>query len=466
MNNNYAFWDIDPTDWDAVYDEYMPKFKALGTLRDLTDDDVTLINGYFEEMLENIVDGHFRVEYTFRDKFRRMRPTLLRYAKRYGDDWQTSEIMKEGSVSYVNNDLEESYLNEDFIEAAENSLDNFHLFTRMIEETRFNVATGYKTESIGGVDKDILYFHFSGFSWGDLFPNFYSVFPTGSDDPKYKAIDNALAAYGGGAQTVREVIDYTGYTINDDGTADFIDDDTNDLKKLITCLNNSGITPPADNWFTAIYTRAAMDHFYYFFDQLAAKKNDGRDVCGAIIDLRGNRGGLAQDLSTLWGRIVPADFVFAKNKFKAGENRLDYTPPMDFTIFKHPENDYGGVTTIPIVLVVNKFSISCSEITTLFFRELPNGHIVGGTTWGGMGALSPGDNKLINAGQFAVGKPAERGIIELVYTSGLQTMTLDDKIFEGKGIPPDYEVPFNYTNMMAGTDDRLQKAIAVVLEKQ
>lgn len=24
MNYNYVFWDIDPTDWDAVYDEYHP----------------------------------------------------------------------------------------------------------------------------------------------------------------------------------------------------------------------------------------------------------------------------------------------------------------------------------------------------------------------------------------------------------------------------------------------------------
>ena len=24
MNNSYGFWDIDPTDWDAVYDHYLP----------------------------------------------------------------------------------------------------------------------------------------------------------------------------------------------------------------------------------------------------------------------------------------------------------------------------------------------------------------------------------------------------------------------------------------------------------
>ena len=29
MNYNYVFWDIDPTDWDAVYREYKPRFDDL-----------------------------------------------------------------------------------------------------------------------------------------------------------------------------------------------------------------------------------------------------------------------------------------------------------------------------------------------------------------------------------------------------------------------------------------------------
>ena len=29
VSTGYVFWDVDKTDWDAVYDEYMPKFAAL-----------------------------------------------------------------------------------------------------------------------------------------------------------------------------------------------------------------------------------------------------------------------------------------------------------------------------------------------------------------------------------------------------------------------------------------------------
>jgi len=31
ISTGYVFWDVDNTDWDAVYDEYLPKFKALDT---------------------------------------------------------------------------------------------------------------------------------------------------------------------------------------------------------------------------------------------------------------------------------------------------------------------------------------------------------------------------------------------------------------------------------------------------
>ena len=34
ISTGYVFWDVDETDWDAVYSEYMPKFKALDAKHD------------------------------------------------------------------------------------------------------------------------------------------------------------------------------------------------------------------------------------------------------------------------------------------------------------------------------------------------------------------------------------------------------------------------------------------------
>ena len=61
MNYNYVFWDIDPTDWDAVYDEYKPRFDALA---DKGFGDKAVNNeafGLLEELSSGLIDGHFSV---------------------------------------------------------------------------------------------------------------------------------------------------------------------------------------------------------------------------------------------------------------------------------------------------------------------------------------------------------------------------------------------------------------------
>jgi hypothetical protein len=461
MNNNYVFWDVDHTDWDAVYDRYYPKFEALGTLKNTTPEKVDIMRGYFQDMLKDIVDGHYSLGTIFigtDGQVMGVNPADARYIGQFADEaaFRESEVPAERSVDSSATPPVKSA----FVDAVKNSItEDFFLFTRKIIDDdgsarNFNVATGYKTVSIG--NKDILYFHFSSFDWMIILNDYFRVFPNGMNEPDYQAIDTALGAYGGSAASVRAVCDYS----NIDGNGDPQDD----LDDLIAYLvaNNTGKT--ADDWFDALTARAAIEHFDYFFDQLAARKNSatGHDVCGAIIDIRGNGGGMVQDLSTLWGRIVPHDWTFAKKKFKSGENRLDYTPLVDYKIYKAPGNDYDGVTDIPLALVVNKGSVSCSEMTALFFDSLPNGYVVGGATWGGMGALNSLDNRRINSGQFSVGN----GVIKLVFTPGLQVVTHDGVSYEGKGFPPNYPVPFSYSRMAGGIDDRLNEAIRVVLDSR
>lgn len=56
MNNNYAFWDIDKTNWDEMYRKYKPLFAQLNINKE---DDQRKSVAYFKEMLANISDGHF-----------------------------------------------------------------------------------------------------------------------------------------------------------------------------------------------------------------------------------------------------------------------------------------------------------------------------------------------------------------------------------------------------------------------
>ena len=64
MNTSYVMWDIDPTDWDAVYNEYYPKFLALDKrLED--DDDATVSTAELKELYEGVfstlIDHHLGI---------------------------------------------------------------------------------------------------------------------------------------------------------------------------------------------------------------------------------------------------------------------------------------------------------------------------------------------------------------------------------------------------------------------
>lgn len=56
MNYSYAFWDIDPTDWDEVYREYAPKFDGLEF--GVKEDSIAAAN-LFEEICSNLIDHHY-----------------------------------------------------------------------------------------------------------------------------------------------------------------------------------------------------------------------------------------------------------------------------------------------------------------------------------------------------------------------------------------------------------------------
>jgi carboxyl-terminal processing protease len=60
MNANYVFWDVDTTDWDAVYRQYKPVFAQL----DLNNDnDVKKSVSLFRQMTERLIDGHYFISF-------------------------------------------------------------------------------------------------------------------------------------------------------------------------------------------------------------------------------------------------------------------------------------------------------------------------------------------------------------------------------------------------------------------
>lgn len=68
MSTGYVFWDVDETNWDAVYDEYMPKFQALDAKHE-AGQDVTLaeLETLYQGAVGGLKDHHlaFRVKNLF-----------------------------------------------------------------------------------------------------------------------------------------------------------------------------------------------------------------------------------------------------------------------------------------------------------------------------------------------------------------------------------------------------------------
>ena len=60
MNNNYIFWDVDSTDWDAVYTKYRPLFSKLN-IHDTSD--IKTAHFYFQEITAGLVEGHFLIKF-------------------------------------------------------------------------------------------------------------------------------------------------------------------------------------------------------------------------------------------------------------------------------------------------------------------------------------------------------------------------------------------------------------------
>jgi C-terminal processing protease CtpA/Prc len=150
MNNNYVFWDIDPTDWDKVYRTYKPLFAHLN-VKD-NEADAKQAHAYLKEMTANLVDGHFYIE--FKEAYK---------------DWYGELIMPAEERIQKRPDYHDFFQYFSLV-----SLENY--FTELQRKTdptgRFAIAVGWEPSD------SILYFYFSEFRFAEMFqnPGFEDIF--------------------------------------------------------------------------------------------------------------------------------------------------------------------------------------------------------------------------------------------------------------------------------------------------
>jgi carboxyl-terminal processing protease len=180
-------------------------------------------------------------------------------------------------------------------------------------------------------------------------------------------------------------------------------------------------------------------------------RNPPADFGGVVIDVRGNGGGNLDDLNLLMGNLISEKLTIGYTRYKSGNGRLDYTPWADAIVTPQPG---AKAVTVPVVALTDIYSTSMAELTAMSVQLLPNGHTVGETTWGANGPLT--QNIVFNAGQFTAAN------FLFAYTSSAAFKYIDGNIYEGKGFPPEFMVPFNINDFRQKGDLQLEKALTLM----
>jgi hypothetical protein len=177
MNNNYLFWDIDPTDWDAVYREYQPKFAVLG----YSDEDFKKAYRYFQEITKDLVDGHYGLtisdgkgnekylDPTSARRYREHGLDMYEYLDSGGDrtilDKSPTFTKSDGWTESFNNPLLRQAVQSCFAQEAGSEYVRVDISNyEGISFSNFRMATG----RLPVADGFILYFQFSAFSYRDI----------------------------------------------------------------------------------------------------------------------------------------------------------------------------------------------------------------------------------------------------------------------------------------------------------
>ena len=179
------------------------------------------------------------------------------------------------------------------------------------------------------------------------------------------------------------------------------------------------------------------------------------DVEAVIIDVRGNGGGMLNDLKPVVGSLSIADIDLGYSRTKEGLGRLDYSSWTPF-IIKRPDNYLRWDRKVVALVDVN--SVSCSEITALMIQSMPNGTVIGERTYGATCPLINGGHDMLYSGVF--GDYGKYGYY--VYTSNFDVVDKGYKSLEGEGVTPDIECLFDYNALQNGHDNQLERALQFI----
>ena len=454
LDQNYGIWDYERSlglDWDAVYDEYLPKYEALDQRNNVTDDELRTL---LEETVAPLHDGHLVAQ------------------------MQNHQTMNFVMVSPGNTRVMQR---DDYV-AARNTFHDLSVYLPGGAASQILESKAVNTQ-FSGIFKAVYYTPGIGYQWAKAHVNDPSL-----EDYQKHGLQDFVKAYDNlynqlisgldmavGIQMYDQLIAANQYL----GIPGLIPSDVfgdNGLDVKYALFKNNIAYFYFSGFSLSVYLND--EYFQHFFGQadpaaqqlgLAVRQawqawfnkvqelHASGQLKGVIIDVRGNTGGMLSDYQYVLGSLLPSgDFEVALSRFKRGVGRYDYSPLTPFKV-KALEAAHEAITE-PIVMLANCGSVSMAEMTTLGCQSLPNGLFIGKRTHGGMCSLVTTPSVYY---QNYAGCIGERGKTPVwLYIPHMVTMSKDEQIFEGVGLTPDIEVDFDVTlYQTTGRDSQLERAL-------
>ncbi|MBO8436393.1 MAG: hypothetical protein IAA97_05395 [Spirochaetes bacterium] len=418
MSKNYVFWSLDAPEgheWDDVLEENLPIMESYGEIGVSESTDKEALRVFFD-LVKNLHDGHHRLSITNGNSLTgAFSPLLYRSMLKAG---MTDDEAFEAMLTASPPQYSQLYATSDFV--VENTLSIMqNTFGISGAESASSLNVPFEQGSVDGFKKS----------------GYLKV-------PKGTVVNN---------NDVGNFAMFLGIT----------DDDI--LYLVFSGFDISYFISSYYGGENNQYAEAVFNLMTTYDSILSSYAEGSSDLNGIIIDLRGNGGGNPLDFYFLYSNLIPENLKIAKVRIKQSDNRYSYTHWNDFSITGYAEND-AVMSNLPITVLTNMRSVSCSEISCMAFMAMREEYgadivLVGGTTAGGNGPLAPMD--YLNAGSSSI-----MPYISLIYTPGMQLVYRDGTSYEGKGIDPDIEVDFNYSQFISGTDSRLRVALDYIRSKK
>ena len=456
MNQNYTLWDYEKEnglDWDAVYDEYLPKFEAL----DEPDAEVTdsILEALTSEVVAPLHDGHMFVEFknhktnntvfvspsslrnyarTDMEEANGFVPTIYNYGKElkrymsydasiYG---QLRSMLTRPDVGrqWVKTRIEEleakSSLTESEVILYEGLRSLDAALDKLVEES---INTQWVNEYNSTVEK---------YSYLNV-PFLEQVDP--------RLFDNGMRLEFALTKDNIAYLQLSQFSL----TVFLSDEDFQE--NLGGFARNNEIR------------QNVIQVWQAWFDTIQNLHKSGQ-LNGVIIDLRGNPGGFMNDANYVLGALLPSGGLqYGWSRFKRGVGRYDFSPLMP-KIMSTMKEQHEVVDDKPIVVLVNARSVSMSEMTSLSAQQLKNGTVMGRRTYGGLCGLT---SNTYNSDNYS-GHIGVRGTTPVyVYMPTECILNMDKKPLDGIGVTPDIEAPLDVDLYEeSGKDTQIERALQYI----